>query len=362
MKSFATRLIEWQEHHGRHTLPWQKSRDPYRIWLSEIMLQQTQVATVIPYYSRFLARFPNLSALANASEDEVLSYWSGLGYYARARNLRRAAQRIVREFGGKFPTDVLTVESLPGIGRSTAAAIAVFAFGKKQAILDGNVKRVLCRYFGIAGFPGDKEVEEALWRKSESLLPPRDIAAYIQGLMDLGAMVCARRQPQCSSCPLNSDCVAFASGRIEELPARRSRSKLSGKQTQWLVLIARGQVLLEKRPPVGVWGSLWCFPELPLATDAETWCAERYGALAGDSMNPFQHGFTHFTLTITPLVFNVKSARTCAQEPGTVWLDIPDAIRAAIPAPVRRVLQMLLRRDSNLEEKDSGLSLSLIHI
>lgn len=346
MRAFASRLIHWQKRYGRHDLPWQGTRDPYLIWVSEIMLQQTQVSTVIPYYSRFVARFPNISALATAQEDDVLAHWSGLGYYARARNLQRAAERIAAEFSAIFPSDFEAIRSLPGVGRSTAAAIAVFAFGERRAILDGNVKRVLCRAFGIAGFPGD--IEDELWRKAGSLLPRHHIAIYTQALMDLGAMICTRLRPQCFACPLNSACVAFNSNRTEELPARKSRSKLPGKQTQWLVLFSRGQVLLEKRPPTGVWGSLWCFPELPLAADAERWCARHYGAAvaACDNMTPFQHGFTHFTMTIAARVFNVTSAKTRAQEPGTLWLDIPDAIQAAIPAPARRVLRAL---DSKLK-------------
>ncbi len=353
---FSSRLIEWQKRHGRHDLPWQGTRDPYRIWLSEMMLQQTQVATVIPYYERFVACFPNIAMLAAANEDDLLTQWSGLGYYARARNLHRAARRIMAEFGGVFPSDFALIGSLPGIGRTTAAAISVFAFGDSRAILDGNVKRVLCRVFGIEGSPSERSVEDQLWRKAESLLPEHEVAAYTQALMDLGAMICARSRPRCNPCPLNTICVAFNSDRTSELPSPKARSKLREKQTQWLVLLSRGQVLLEKRPSTGVWGSLWCFPELPMHADAQSFCLRHYGETIASHENlpPFSHAFTHFKLLVAPSVLELKKRGVRAQEPGRMWLDIAGATRAAVPTPVRRILQTLVERNQS-QSKGSGL-------
>ena len=222
MSTFSSKIVRWQRRHGRHDLPWQGTRDPYAVWLSEIMLQQTQVATVVPYYQRFRARFPDIASLAAGSEDEVLRLWSGLGYYSRARNLHHAAQLVVERHGGRFPDALADIASLPGIGRSTAAAIAGFAFGARAAILDGNVKRVLARHFLVAGFPGERAVEQQLWALAESLVPARDNAAYIQGLMDLGATVCTARDPQCARCPVRGTCGAHAAGRVAEFPAPRA--------------------------------------------------------------------------------------------------------------------------------------------
>ena len=238
---FADRLVAWQKAAGRHDLPWQKTRDPYRIWLSEIMLQQTQVATVIPYFQRFLARFPTLQALAEASPDVVSAHWAGLGYYARARNLHRCARQIVAVHAGKFPESTAELTALPGIGRSTAAAIAVFAFGRRAAILDGNVKRILCRCFGIAGNPGQAAVDRELWALTERLLPEGDCEAYTQGLMDLGATVCTRSRPRCGDCPLGESCRARLEGRQSELPTARPRVKLPERRTTF-VQIGRAHV------------------------------------------------------------------------------------------------------------------------
>jgi len=262
VSDFARRVIDWQRSHGRSDLPWQGTRDPYAIWLSEIMLQQTQVATVVPYYLRFRARFPDLGSLAAADEDAVLRLWSGLGYYSRARNLHRAAQAVVTQHAGAFPRELADIEALPGIGRSTAAAIAGFAFGARAAILDGNVKRVLARHFAIEGFPGERAVEQRLWQLAESLLPAKDIEPYIQGLMDLGATVCTTRAPQCARCPVRASCAALAQNRVAELPAPRPRRVVPHRRTAMLVLRREGDVLLQKRPAVGVWSRLWCFPEI----------------------------------------------------------------------------------------------------
>ncbi len=343
MNPFAAKVTAWQKRHGRHDLPWQATRDPYAIWVSEIMLQQTQVATVIPYYQRFMGHFPDVAALARAALDEVLMHWSGLGYYSRARNLHRAAQIVQREHRGRFPADYEAVFELPGIGRSTAAAICVFAFGARHAILDGNVKRVLARYFGVRGYPGDKRVEQALWRKAELLLPKKRIAAYTQGLMDLGAGVCTRRQPRCSACPLATSCVAYAKGLTARLPASKPRRTLPHKQTTMLVLQHAGEVLLEKRPSSGIWGGLWCFPEAAPGDDIKKICARRFGASvnAAEPLPLLEHGFTHFRLTIRPQRLRVARLAAHVAEPSHVWVTIAEAKAAAVPTPVKRILASL---------------------
>jgi A/G-specific adenine glycosylase len=339
MPDFATLLIAWQKTSGRHDLPWQGTRDPYAVWLSEIMLQQTQVGSVIPYYLRFIARFPDIAALAAAPLDEVLAHWSGLGYYARGRNLHRAAQIVVAQHGGAFPRDVDAVTALPGIGRSTAAAILAFAFGQRRAILDGNVKRVLARCFGIAGYPGAKPVENRLWHKAEQLLPDAGIETYTQALMDLGATLCTRK-PACSACPLSASCIAYNEDRVAELPAPKPRKPLPQKETAMLILLRQGEVYLEKRPPTGIWGGMWSFPEEGVAD--ETGLA-RLGVKgkAGMPLPEMQHTFTHFRLRIVPRVFEVTAPPPRAHEPGGLWLTPADALGAAVPKPVREILKML---------------------
>ena len=311
--SFAQQVIGWQRKHGRHGLPWQGTRDPYRLWLSEVMLQQTQVNAVIPYYQRFLAKYPTVEALAAASEEEVLQLWSGLGYYARGRNLHKAANEISRH---GFPRTAEKIAELPGVGRSTAAAIAAFAYGERAAILDGNVKRVLARRYGVAE-PG--------WELADRLLPRSGIEAYTQGLMDLGATVC-KRVPDCATCPVKADCVARKTGRIAELPAPRAKRPLPWRQASWFVFIRQGKVLLERRPSPGIWGGLWCFPERRPA-----------GCRLKAKLPVIEHGFTHFKLRIRPLL--------CAGVTGKsgFWMDLHDAERAAIPTPVRNLLQALPR-------------------
>jgi A/G-specific adenine glycosylase len=343
MSGFARRLIAWQRRHGRHGLPWQGTRDPYRIWVSEIMLQQTQVAAVIPYYRRFLASFPTVQALAAASPDEVLAHWSGLGYYSRARNLHETARIVVREHGGRLPADRASLLALPGIGRSTAAAISVFASGARYAILDGNVKRVLARYLGVEGYPGDKRVEEELWRRAEELLPRRGIETYTQGLMDLGAGVCVRGKPRCEACPVRSGCEAHLRGLTARLPAPRPKKVLPHRTTVMLVLRRAGEVLLEKRPAAGVWGGLWSFPEISPDEDAAAICSTRYGARVAPmpALPVVEHGFTHFRLSITPQPLRVTALAARAAAPGHVWLPLAEARTAAVPAPVRRILASL---------------------
>ncbi len=343
---FARKITAWQRRHGRHDLPWQGTRDPYRIWVSEIMLQQTQVGAVTDYFQRFVDRFPDVKTLALASEDEVLRLWSGLGYYARARNLHKAARRIVEVHDGKFPQTAQSMEDLPGIGRSTAAAIAAFAFGERAAILDGNVKRVLARCFGIDGFPGASSVEAGLWTLAGDLLPkerkPGAIEAYTQGLMDLGATVCTRSKPLCEACPIAADCIARRTGRIAQLPVPRPRKVYPTRQTTWLVLRHGGEILLERRPSNGIWGGLWVFPEFA-GKDLAQHCRTEYGCvLSGHRSLPvFTHGFTHFRLEISALLCAVRERGQRAESAGRVWKRVEDAADAAVPTPVRKLLGQL---------------------
>lgn len=333
---FAAALVAWQCAHGRHDLPWQRDRDPYRIWVSEIMLQQTQVSAVIPYYERFMARFPTVRTLADASADDVMQHWSGLGYYARARNLHRAARVVENELGGAFPRSAAELESLPGIGRSTAAAVAVFAFGARAAILDGNVKRVLARAFAVEGWPGEARVEARLWSLAEALLPTRDVEAYTQGLMDLGSGVCTRASPRCGDCPLQTRCAARASGAVSRYPAPRPAKARPHRKAVYLVAMRGDAVLLERRPASGIWGGLWCLPELPDADlPASEWLAG-FGIDRGVvALPPVEHGFTHYSLTMTPVL---GLAGEGSLPPDARWFPLEDALAAGLPAPVRKIL------------------------
>ena len=350
MQNIATPLIRWQAQHGRHHLPWQGTRDPYAIWLSEIMLQQTQVITVIPYYQRFIQRFPNIACLASAPQDDVLACWSGLGYYSRARNLSQAAQIIMRDYQGKFPQEIALIQQLPGIGRSTAAAIAVFAFGQYAAILDGNVKRVFSRYFGIAGYPGNTDIQKQLWQKVDACLPEKNanqsIETYTQALMDLGSIVCTRSKPDCMSCPLQHSCVAYRDNLTGKLPSPKPRKKLPEKETIFLMLIKHDKVLLEKRPDTGIWGGLWCPLEIPTSENSIIHCQQNYGLIVrpiGDipSMN---HTFTHFKLKIHPHLLHVVSPVDTLEQKGK-WITLDDALISAIPAPVKKLFNEPLLTD-----------------
>jgi A/G-specific adenine glycosylase len=343
-RPFGSRLIAWQRRHGRHDLPWQRTHDAYRVWLSEIMLQQTQVATVLPYYERFLAAFADVRALAAASRDDVLARWSGLGYYRRAHHLHAAAQAIVADLGGEFPRTTEAIAALPGIGRSTAAAIAVFAFGVRAPILDGNVKRVLARHRGIDGFPGAPRVAAKLWQAAGALLPERgDVAAYTQGMMDLGATVCTKTNPQCERCPVADDCVARASGRIGELPSPRPRKTLPQRELRVLVVERENEWLLEKRPPAGVWAGLWSLPELALDADIQRFCRERLGVDVEplDRLAPIEHGFTHYRLTLHPQRLRVRAERPLVADAGVSWIAHRDALACALPAPIRKLLRTI---------------------
>ncbi|PHV10891.1 A/G-specific adenine glycosylase [Chitinimonas sp. BJB300] len=348
---FADRLTRWQRAHGRHDLPWQVT-DPYRVWLSEIMLQQTQVATIIAYYQRFTTSFPTVADLAKASLDDVLAHWAGLGYYTRARNLHKAAQKVRADFGGVFPQTAAQIETLPGIGRSTAAAIAGFCFAERTPILDGNVKRVLTRWAGIEGFPGEKKVESRLWQLAEDLLPEQaaDMPAFTQGLMDLGATLCTRSKPACPRCPLREDCRAHIEDRTAELPTRKIKKAIPERETVMLLIQHEGKLLLERRPPTGIWGGLWSLPQADSPATATALCHSRFGLVVdtGDALPALVHTFTHFRLTITPLVLTVRDESARIAEPDSQWFTRGEALKAGIPTPVRKLLQAKPRPQADL--------------
>ncbi|MDR0250619.1 MAG: A/G-specific adenine glycosylase [Burkholderiales bacterium] len=341
MPAFTSRLIAWQRRQGRHHLPWQNIRDAYRIWLSEIMLQQTQVTTVIGYYERFVQSFPTVQALAAAPLARVLEHWSGLGYYRRAHHLYAAAQSIVNNYSGVFPDTQEKLMTLPGIGRSTAAAIAVFAFGQRAAILDGNVRRLLARHHGIEGFTGLPTVEKTLWALAEQLLPKQHLEAYTQGLMDLGAQICTRSKPRCAQCPLRFDCAAYHQNRVHELPTPRFGKTPVRRDFCLLILRRNGRVLLEARADRGIWSGLWSFPECNaddgLAALIQTrW---RLTLTAKTALPVLVHKLTHRTLHITPILATVRGCLHNTTALEARFLSLPEARQCALPAPVRRLLE-----------------------
>ncbi len=340
---FAARLLAWGKRHGRHDLPWQKRRTAYRVWVSEIMLQQTQVATVVSYYRRFLARFPDIKSLADASQDDVLHLWTGLGYYARARNLQKAAQHIRDEHGGRFPRDLDAVQALPGIGRSTAGAILALATDARHPILDGNVKRVLARHGAIAGWPGARRVEEKLWTLAEALTPKTHVADYTQAIMDLGATLCTRSAPRCGECPVASDCQARRQGKQTHFPSPKPRKAMPVRRTRMLMLVSDGAVLLEKRPPAGIWGGLWGFPELGVDVDVADWCRARFGSVPKHrTLRPvLRHTFSHFHLDIEPLELSLPRAAAVQETAGSRWQPIGVSPKLGLAAPVKKLLETL---------------------
>ncbi len=337
----ASTLIAWHARHGRHDLPWQHERTPYRVWVSEIMLQQTQVATVIAYYERFMRRFPDIESLAAAPLDEVLHLWSGLGYYSRARNLHRCAQRVISEHGGELPAEAAALAELPGIGRSTAAAIVALSMGRRASILDGNVKRVLARYFAIDGSPGHSITERALWDRAEQCTPQSDFAVYTQAIMDFGATVCTRHDPLCVQCPLHEDCAARRSGRVTQLPAPRVRRARPTRRVFMLLAVdSDGQVLLQRRPPQGIWGGLWTPPEFQHREAATQFCATELGAaqLELQPLPVLRHVFTHFELEITALRARCQRAHKVMEGGGTLWYNPREPARIGLPAPIAALL------------------------
>jgi len=345
LRDFAALVCAWQRQHGRHHLPWQGTRDPYRIWLSEIMLQQTQVATVIPYYERFLGRFPDIATLAAVDQDDVMPYWAGLGYYARARNLHRCAQVLVAEHQGRFPAASTEIAQLPGIGRSTAAAIAAFAYGERSPIMDGNVKRVFTRFFGIHGYPGLRAVELRLWALAEAAVKHAslslDMAAYTQGLMDLGSQVCTRGKPQCQQCPLANGCEARRLGLQQVLPEPRPRRVIPDRHCAMLLLLSDNGVLLEKQPQPGIWGGLWSLPRYDSAAELANACRNMGLEVKEEGrMATLVHTFTHFRLHIEPWRLE-SSSHTAEQPPDRKWVPAPELADIAVPAPVRGLLDAL---------------------
>ena len=344
---FSSTLLRWHRRHGRHDLPWQGAVGPYRIWVAEIMLQQTQVATVIPYFQRFVCSFPDIATLAAAPLDTVLEHWTGLGYYARARNLHRAAGVLERDHGGSIPRELDQLLTLPGIGRSTAGAILSFAFGQRQPVLDGNVKRVLARCFAVAGDSGMAPVNRKLWQLAGMILPStgRRTASHNQAMMDLGAGVCTRTSPACGRCPLATRCYARALGRVQAYPGRRRRLTRPLRQTMLLLLIDPvGRVLLEQRPAAGIWGGLWSLPECPVDTSVREWCQKTYG-VSGTVLAPWpsvRHGFTHFVLEIQPQPVRVSARATGGmQSDQRLWYKPGTMPGRGLAAPVKRLLQQL---------------------
>ena len=339
---FAAALLRWYAQDGRKHLPWQRDRTAYRVWVSEIMLQQTQVATVAGYYERFMARFPDVRSLASAPLDEVLHLWSGLGYYARARNLHRAAQAIVQRHDGTLPATLDEVMALPGIGRSTAGAILALSRGERHPILDGNVKRVLARYFGVEGYPGEPSVEKRLWALADACTPADGVDAYTQAIMDLGATVCTRANPACLLCPVNADCVARTGERQHAFPAPRPRKPRPHREA-WLVVASRGrEVLLERRPPSGLWGGLWAFPEFPTRAHAVQWCIEHLASPAVPRAGePLDHAFSHFDYAMTPLFVECDGTNAVAAHDADRyrWYDTDAPAQLGLPKPVATLLQ-----------------------
>ncbi len=342
MAALAETLTCWHATHGRHQLPWQQPRTPYRVWVSEIMLQQTQVATVIGYYQRFMARFPDVQSLADAPLDEVLHLWSGLGYYSRARNLKRAAELIVQNHGGELPATRDELVALPGIGRSTAAAILSLAFGQPEAILDGNVRRVLSRLFGIDGAPAAPSTLRALWAQAEACTPAADNASYTQAIMDFGATLCTRHDPLCVHCPLQNECVAFATGRVRELPTPRTHAARRTKAAFMLLATrADGEVLLQRRPPEGIWGGLWAPPDFESLEALEHYCGSRLQQARFEQAEPLpllKHGFTHFDLEIAPIRVRCRGLAAVMEGAETLWYNARQPARIGLPAPIATLL------------------------
>ena len=339
-------LLEWHARAGRRDLPWQTDRTPYRVWVSEIMLQQTQVATVRAYFERFMRRFPDLAALAAAPVDEVLHLWSGLGYYARARSLHRAAAQICARHGGEFPRSFAAVAELPGVGRSTAGAILALAHGERFAILDGNVRRVLARYFGVTEGATTVAALRRLWELAERCTPHERLPEYTQAIMDLGATVCVRAAPLCSSCPLTDGCVARRTGRQREIPVPRT-ARPRGRRAVFMVVALRadGSVLLERRPESGVWGGLWCLPQFDTATAARTYLCDSLGAgrARPQRLRVIEHAFTHFDLSIQPLLVHCRDGASAVQEGATLWYNVLAPARIGLPAPITALLEPLAR-------------------
>ena len=341
--SFAVRLLDWFDVHGRKDLPWQQPKDAYRTWVSEIMLQQTQVQTVIPYFERFMRRFPDVNALADAAQDEVLQHWSGLGYYARARNLHRAAQVVRDEHGGVFPVTLEGVMALPGIGCSTAGAILALSMDQRHPILDGNAKRVLARHEAVEGWPGTASVAKKLWAVAGQKTPERRVAAYTQAIMDLGATLCTRSNPACDRCPVATDCAARSLGSVTEFPGRKPKRNKPLRATTMVLARCDGAVFLERRPETGIWGGLWSLPEVN-GWGVEAWCRERLATDARhvETWDVLRHSFSHYDLDIQPLLVRIGApSRKVADLDGALWHRLDEDLPGGVAAPVNRLLEAL---------------------
>jgi A/G-specific adenine glycosylase len=346
---FARTLLDWWLAAGRKDLPWQRDVTPYRVWVSEIMLQQTQVTTVIPYFLRFMEAFPNVAALANAPIDEVLQYWSGLGYYARARNLYKAAHDLCEHHGGEFPSDIEDAMALPGVGRSTAGAILALSMGQRHPILDGNVKRVLARFHAIPGWPGQCSVSAELWKQAERHTPRDDVAAYTQAIMDLGATVCTPNNPACTACPLNAMCEGYRTGCPTDFPGKREKKARRRRHTHMILAICMEHLYLEQRSPSGIWGGLWSLPEFPNEASLLDWCGQRLKAvpLRVERWAPILHSFTHYDLDIRPVAVRLGSNGSTLEsaDPG-IWYRYREAPRFGLAAPVKKLIDKV-RADAN---------------
>lgn len=342
---FSAQLLTWFDQYGRKDLPWQQQPSPYQVWLSEIMLQQTQVSTVIPYYQKFTQRFSNIAALAHAPIDDVLALWTGLGYYARARNLHKAAKIMVDSHQGQMPETLDELIALPGIGRSTAGAIMALAHHQRFPILDGNVKRVLARYAAVDGWPGNKQIENKLWLIAEQYLPHERVANYIQAQMDLGATVCTRSKPDCTHCPINNHCQAYLSGNPTAYPSPKPKKVIPLRQAHWLIAQAiSGELLLEQRPPLGIWGGLWSFPELENIEELTAICRHQFNldVTQVKSLSYIKHVFSHFKLEIYPHLIRCEAHNNhIAENKNLAWYKISDALQLGLPAPVKSLIQSL---------------------
>ena len=339
---FSQAVLNWFDEHGRHDLPWQKNKTPYRVWVSEIMLQQTQVATVIPYYQKFMKSFPNVKALAAAPTDEVLHHWTGLGYYARARNLHKCAQMVMSEHSGRFPKDIDQLIALPGIGRSTAGAIGSISMGLASSILDGNVKRVLARFHAIEGWPGAKKVMDDMWLVAERYTPTERTGDYTQAMMDLGATLCSRSKPKCEICPLVAQCEAYALARVKDFPFSKPKKDKPVKSTRMIIIEHEGEILLRQQPNAGLWGGLWIFPQQDLADDVlDHPQLHNCQVKKVHHSDAFRHTFSHYHLDIHPVRVTLKKKIDQIGEASILWYNLKQPASVGLAAPVKKLLEAL---------------------
>lgn len=349
MNSFADEVLAWYSQYGRKTLPWQIEKTPYHVWLSEVMLQQTQVATVIPYFERFIASFPTVVDLAKAPIDDVLHLWTGLGYYARARNLHKTAQIIAEKFSGTFPSQFDDVLNLPGVGRSTAGAILSLSQKQHYAILDGNCKRVLARYFAIDGWPGVKTVENKLWDLAEKVTPKQNVDQFNQAMMDIGATICTRSKPKCTLCPLSKNCIAYSTNNWQAFPAKKPKKTIPTKTAYFLILADKNKIWLNKRPPAGIWGGLYCFPQFGHYDELKEWLnKQNIVATELTQLIAFKHTFSHFHLDIVPIYCQIKRYQGCLDDSNGFWYDFNDPPKIGLATPVNNLLKQLSQTQSSL--------------